>query len=143
MRKKFKEILIGDIKYAWTVKTKYPDNIKLCIWKDKKIIFEEILKDNINITPYFVTNFILQKVHVLLHTYKVSRIEELNVFVINKDNKEYQLATDSVVTGGRMVKDNGIPTHYETYSNIFEIGQEIKGIIVYDDNDIIRVKVIE
>jgi hypothetical protein len=71
-----------------------------------------------------------------MQDYEITRIEGLKVYGKLFDpfgdyrHVEYQLTDDSVITGGRSVKVDGIFTHYETYTKVFTVGQIVKGLII-------------
>lgn len=55
MKKKYRDITVDDVKYAWKVKTDDDCNY-LVIWKDKKIIYQgDITAD---VTPSYVSSII-------------------------------------------------------------------------------------
>lgn len=60
MKNKPKEISVAGIQYVWAIKHNVDGEggNRLTIWKDKKIIFEDVLRGNIDITPKRVINVI-------------------------------------------------------------------------------------
>ena len=54
-KKKFRDIVVDDVKYAWMVKDYYDELPDLIIWKDKKEIIKYDVKfRDSEITPKFV-----------------------------------------------------------------------------------------
>lgn len=60
MKKKYREIIVNDIPYGWTVNNNCDgegENM-LSVWFDKKIIYEELFENEIVITPKMVVQII-------------------------------------------------------------------------------------
>lgn len=57
MKKKFRELLVSDKKYGYTIKNNCDGDggNKLCIWENKKIIHEVVIPGHITITPKIVS----------------------------------------------------------------------------------------
>ena len=63
-KKKYRDIAVDDIKYAWMVKDYYDELPDLIIWKDKKeIIRYDVQYGDSNITPKFVAKKIKEYVN--------------------------------------------------------------------------------
>ena len=64
MKKKHRDITVGGIKYAWTIHNNCDGDGGNCvkIWKDKKILIDELIRGDIDITPKFISEII--KVYV-------------------------------------------------------------------------------
>ena len=58
MKKKFRDIVVDDVKYAWQARADddYPARIK--IWKNKKVIIEGALSDGFEVTPKIISEII-------------------------------------------------------------------------------------
>lgn len=57
MKKKFRELNLDGHKYGWIVKDD-DDGNSLRIYKDKKIIYDEVISGDIDITPKIVADII-------------------------------------------------------------------------------------
>jgi hypothetical protein len=60
MKKKYRKIIVDGIIYGWTIRNDCDGDYNNCltIWKDKKIINQQIIKGGIDITPKFVSDII-------------------------------------------------------------------------------------
>lgn len=60
MKKKFRNITVNGKKYGWTTRGNCDGdyNTALYIWFNKKIIYTEIVKGGIDVTPGFVKSII-------------------------------------------------------------------------------------
>jgi hypothetical protein len=61
MKKKFRDIVVEGKQYGWSVGHKNCDgdgNCKLTIWHDKKIIYNGVIQEDIQVTPLYIKDFI-------------------------------------------------------------------------------------
>lgn len=57
MKKKFREITVDGVDYAWKVNVT-DDGKYIKIWKDKKVIYEEMVNSEIDITPQTIKELV-------------------------------------------------------------------------------------
>jgi hypothetical protein len=61
MKKKYRDIVVNDKKYAWRFlqdSDPYEGGGGIRIWKDKKIVYNKWHNENIEVTPKMVANII-------------------------------------------------------------------------------------
>ena len=61
MKKKHRNIVVDDKEFAWTVTGFNCDGCggsRLCIWFDKKVIYYNIVKYGVQVTPKYIRNII-------------------------------------------------------------------------------------
>ncbi len=61
MKKKHRDIVVGDKKFAWTVTGFNCDgdgSSRLCIWYNKEVIYHELIGYGIQVTPKYVRNIL-------------------------------------------------------------------------------------
>jgi hypothetical protein len=83
MKKKFRELTIGDKKYGWTLRNNCDGDggNGVEIWWNKKIIHHELISGYINITPKLISNIIIEYLNERLYLIQYSR------YLINIINK--------------------------------------------------------
>jgi len=58
MKKKYRDIIVDGIKYAWRAQEDDDYSLRLKIWKDKNVIFESHLSEVPQATPKIVAEII-------------------------------------------------------------------------------------
>lgn len=58
MKKKYRDIVVDDVKYAWMITGKGEDNLSIKVMKDKKVIIMTEVNNVDGITPKHVADLI-------------------------------------------------------------------------------------